>query len=115
MTSTPTPASSPAAIQGSVRVDFTGAPKELDPIDATFSVEPGSTAWDAVRMSLGDENLSFQDYGGDLGIFVSGFKGVDAEGNHFWELKINGESAQVGVAKYEVNQGDVLEFVYSSY
>ncbi len=108
-------ASSEAAIEGMVSVDFTGAPEELDAIEVAFEVAPGSTAWQAVAMALGEDKLAFQDFGGDLGVFISGFNGVEAEGDHFWEFKINGESAQVGVGKYEVQQGDVIEFVYSSY
>ena len=104
-----------ATLTGSVRVDFTGAPEELPAIDMTFEVEAGSTAWDAVRAALGEENLDYQDFGGDLGIFITGFNGVEAQGNHFWEFKPNGETAEVGVSKYEVQQGDVLEFAYSSF
>jgi hypothetical protein len=98
-----------------VSVDFTGAPEELDAIEAPFEVAPETTAWEAIKTALGEENLTYQDFGGDLGIFISGFKGVAAEGNHFWEFKINGEGAEAGVSKYVVQQGDVLEFVYSSF
>jgi hypothetical protein len=103
------------AVLGTVAVDFTGAPKELEPITATFSVEQGSKAWDAIKQALGEDRLTYQDFGGDLGIFITGFDGVEAEGNHFWEFRVNGEGADVGVSKYEVMSGDVLEFVYSSY
>ena len=109
------PAGSAATISGSVGVDFTGAPQELDVIEATFEVEAGTTAWDAIKVALGEENLAFEDFGGDLGIFITGFNGVQAEGNHFWEFKVNGETAEAGVSKYEVTDGDVLEFVYSSF
>jgi hypothetical protein len=78
-------------------------------------VAPETTAWEAIKMALGEENLTYQVFGGDLGIFISGFNGVAAEGNHFWEFKINGEGAEEGVSKYVVRQGDVLEFVYSSF
>jgi hypothetical protein len=103
------------AVTGTVSVDFTGAPQEMEPVQAPFEVEQGSTAWDAVRQALGEDNVSFEDFGGDLGIFISGFNGVEAEGNHFWEFRVNGEGAQSGVSKYEVQQGDMLEFVYSSF
>lgn len=108
----PTPA---AVVEGTVSVDFTGAPEELEAIEAPFEVEAGSTAWEAVQVALGEDNVSYQDFGGDLGIFVSGFNGVDAQGNNFWEFRINGESASKGVGSYEVQPGDVLEFVYSSF
>lgn len=104
-----------AAIAGTVKVDFTGAPEELATIEAPFEVEAESTAWDAIMAAIGEENLKYEDFGGDLGIFISGFNGVDAEGNHFWEFKLNGETAEAGVSKYMVQQGDVIEFVYSSF
>jgi hypothetical protein len=107
----------PAAglIEGSVRVDFTGAPQELQPMDLAFEVAAGSTAWDAIMDAIGEDNMSYQDFGGDLGIFITGFHGVQAKGNHFWEFKLNGETAGAGVSAYEVQPGDVLEFVYSSF
>ena len=110
-----TASSNPGTVTGTVSVDFTGAPQEMEPVQAPFEVEQGSTAWDAVRQALGEDNVSFEDFGGDLGIFISGFNGVEAEGNHFWEFRVNGEGAQSGVSKYEVQQGDMLEFVYSSF
>ncbi len=96
-------------------VDFTGAPQELESIEADFEVAAETIAWEAVKAALGEENLSFQDFGGDLGIFITGFSGVQADGNHFWEFKVNGGTAEAGVSKYKVKQGDVLEFVYSSF
>ena len=106
---------SAAAVMGTVSVDFTGAPQVLPKLAMPFKVAAGSTAFDAIKMALGEDNLKYQDFGGDLGVFISGFDGVEAEGNHFWEFKLNGESSQVGVSKYEVQDGDVIEFVYSSY
>ena len=111
----PTGAATEAAIEGTVIVDFTGAPEELDRIESEFSVEPGASGLDAVEAAIGEENLSVQDFGGDLGVFVTGFSGVEAQGNHFWEFRLNGESSQVGLSKYEVQPGDVIEFVYSSF
>ena len=108
-------AAADALVEGSVTVDFTGSPEERDPIDAPYEVEAGSTAWEAIQAAVGEENLSFDDFGGDLGILITGFEGVEIEGNHFWEFKVNGEAAEVGVSNYEVQDGDVLEFVYSSF
>jgi uncharacterized protein DUF4430 len=103
-----------AAVQGTITVDFTGAPEELERIDAAFEVSPGATAWDAIKTALGEENVSTQEFSG-LGLFITGFNGVEVEGNHFWEFKVNGEGSEVGVSQYEVKQGDVIEFVYSSF
>ena len=108
-------AGSGEAVSGTVRVDFTGAPEELEAIEATYEVDAGTNAWEAIKQALGEDNLAFQDFGGDLGVFITGFTGVEAEGDHFWEFKLNGETSEAGVSKYEVQDGDVLEFVYSSF
>ena len=103
------------AVQGSVVVDFTGAPEEKERLERTFTVDAGARAWDAIRAAIGEDALTFQDFGGDLGILITGFEGVVVEGNHFWEFKVNGETSEVGVSTYEVQPNDVLEFVYSSF
>jgi hypothetical protein len=122
LTAAATPTATPVAevagvavVAGSVSVDFTGSPEELETLEASFEVEPGSSAWDAIKTALGEENLTFEDFGGALGIFITGFNGVEVEGNHFWEFKVNGEGSDVGVSTYIVQQGDVIEFVYSSF
>jgi len=108
-------AAAEAAIQGTITIDFTGAPQELETVETTFEVAPGTTAWDAIKSAIGEDNLTYEDFGGDLGIFIGGFNGVEAEGNHFWDFKVNGEGSESGVSSYEVQAGDVLEFVYSSF
>jgi hypothetical protein len=79
----------------------------------SFAVEPGTNAWTAIQSAIGTQNLTFQDYGGNLGIFINGFYGVQAEGNHFWEFYVNGKSSEQGVSAYDVKSGDVLEFRYA--
>jgi hypothetical protein len=100
---------------GTVSVDFAGSPDERERLQASYTVPAGSTAWDAIKAAFGEENLSFDDFGGSLGIFITGFNGVGVEGNHFWEFRVNGEGSDVGVSSYQVQPGDVLEFVYSSF
>jgi hypothetical protein len=102
-------------VRGQVIVNFAGAPIQRTTVAEDFAVTPGKKAWDAIRQAIGPSNISFVDFGGSLGIFITGFFGVEAEGNHFWEFFINGKSASVGVSGYAVQDGDVLEFRYSSF
>ena len=111
----PEASGSTGTVAATVVVDFTGSPEEREKLEAAFTVEAGTTAWEAVQQALGEENLRYQDFGGDLGIFITGFYGVEVQGNHFWEFRLNGETAEQGVSKYVVQPGDVLEFVYSSF
>jgi hypothetical protein len=104
-----------AKLHGSVAIDFAGAPQPHDAVSKTFEVEPGTNALDAIKAALGADNLSTKDFGGNLGVFIAGLYGIDAEGNHFWEFTVNGKSSDVGVSSYEVKDGDVLGFRYSSF
>jgi hypothetical protein len=113
--SAPTAASSAAVqLRGRVMIDFTGAPSQRAPVSMPFAVAPGAKALDAIKVAVGDNNISTQEFSG-LGAFVTGFFGVQAQGNNFWEFRVNGESSDVGVSSYEVKEGDVLEFRYASF
>ncbi len=109
------PAAAVATLHGTVAIDFTGAPKQHDATPQPYEVAPGTKALDAIKAALGDANLSTKDFGGSLGVYVTGLYGIEPEGNHFWEFTVNGKSSDVGVSTYEVKNGDVLGFKYSSY
>lgn len=102
------------AIQVEVTVDYAG---ELGKNTETKSVtlEEGNTAWDALQTAVGIENIEYKDYGGDMGIFVSGINRVNLEGSKFWLFKVNGEGSDVGVSAHKVQDGDRLEFVISEF
>ena len=110
----PAGSSAEAQLRGRVMVDFAGAPSQRAPVSMPFAVAPGAKALDAIKVALGDNNVSTQEFSG-LGAFVTGFYGVQAQGNNFWEFRVNGESSDVGVSAYEVKEGDVLEFRYASF
>lgn len=109
------PTAAAAMLHGTVAIDFTGAPRQRDATSQVFAVAPGTKALDAIKAVLGDSNLSTKDFGGSLGVYVTGLYGIEAEGNHFWEFTVNGKSSEVGISSYEVRDGDALGFKYSSY
>ena len=47
----------------------------------TISVPANTTAWEAIRQAIGEQNLTFTDYGGSLGIFITAFYNVAPSGN----------------------------------
>jgi len=104
-----------AIVRGQVIVNFAGAPSQRSNVSIAFAVSPGTKAFDAIKRALGESNLNTQDFGGSLGLLITGFYGVQAQGNHFWEFLLNGKSSDVGVSGYEVKEGDVLEFRYASF
>jgi hypothetical protein len=102
-------------VSGTVVVNFEGSPSPQGVRTARYEVEPGSNAWAAVQQALDRRNLDFQDFGAGLGILITGFYGVLAQGNGFWEFRVNGQSSDVGVSGYIVRDGDRLEFRYSNF
>ena len=102
--------STPGLIRGSVRVNFEGAQPPRAHIMEPFAVQPDKSAYDAIINALGNQRVTTQDFGGDLGMLVVGFDGVNASGNRFWEFLINGRTSEVGISGYKVKQGDILEF-----
>jgi hypothetical protein len=81
----------------------------------TTTIVSGETAGQAVQDAIGIANLQYTDYGGDLGIFITGFNGVNASSNQYYDFQINGTSASVGVSSYIVANNDVLTFVLTNF
>ena len=104
-----------SSVRGIVVINFTGAPAARQSVGESFAVSAGSNAWAALQQAVGIRNVGYVDYGGSLGIMVTSLFGTEAQGNHFWEFMINGESASLGVSAYVVKEDDRLEFRYSSY
>jgi hypothetical protein len=98
--------------RGMVIVDFQGARSN---VTQPFAVPSGTDAWAAIRQALSDSNVGHTDFGAGLGVMVTELYGVSAQGNHFWEFRINGEPATVGVSNYPVKDGDRLELRYSPF
>lgn len=109
------PSGDTTVTRGRVVIDFAGASNPRPKVSKDFAVPAGSSAWEALKQALGSENISAKDSGPGLGMFVTGFYGVSAAGNQFWELIINGKPAELGVSSYIVKSGDVLEFRISTF
>jgi hypothetical protein len=109
-TETPTP--TPAGLGVQVGIDYAGQ-KASDLYSTTVS--QGQSAWDAVVSAVGSGNLQYTDYGGDMGIFITGFNGINAASNQYFEFRVNGVSSMVGVSSYKCNNGDKLGFVLTSF
>ncbi len=110
-TQTDTPTPTPTTLKIQIGIDYAGQrPTDSD----TTSVNQGQTAWDAVVAAVGISNIQYTDYGGSMGIFITGFNGVNAASNQYYEFEVNGVSSNVGVSSYKVNDGDKLNFVLTS-
>jgi hypothetical protein len=65
--------------------------------------------------AVGINNLQYTDYGGDMGIFITGFNGINAASNQYFEFRVNGVSSTSGVSSYKCNDGDKLDFVLTPF
>jgi hypothetical protein len=109
---TDTPSPTPAGLKIQVGINYAGQ-KTAD--SYSVSVNPGQSAWDAVVSAVGLSNLQYTDYGGSMGIFITGFNGINAASNQYFEFRVNGVSSNVGVSSYQCNDGDKLDFVLTSF
>lgn len=95
-----------------IKIDYAGQ-KTAD--SYTVPVQQNQTAWDALNQAVGSGNIQYTDYGGSLGYFVTGFNGIAAGPNQFYEFRVNGVSSMIGVSFYQCKSGDILEFVLTSF
>lgn len=60
-------------------------------------------------------NVAYQDYGGDLGIFITEIEGKkNGENGNYWQYFINGKYANIGVSNYILKQGDIIEWRFTA-
>jgi hypothetical protein len=111
-TPTETPTPTPAGLKIQIGIDYAGQ-KAAD--SYTTTINQGQSAWDAVVAAVGINNLQYTDYGGDMGIFITGFNGINASSNQYFEFRVNGVSSTSGVSSYKCNDGDKLDFVLTSF
>src|SRR4029079_3252584 len=94
----PTPNPCANRICASVTVNFAGSGSNHANVQASCNVATNAKAWDCIQQALGPSNLQFQDFGGSLGVFVSGLYGVEPDFGKcscFWEFTVNGASSNV--------------------
>jgi hypothetical protein len=84
-----------------------GAPQAIQDVP----VEEGDSVFDAVEAaaSRGGIEIEYEDYGGDLGVFLQSVNGVGADGGDaWWQYWVNNEYGTIGMSSREVNPGDVV-------
>jgi len=111
-TVSPTPAPTPVGESVAIDIDYAGEHTEST---YTVAITPGETAWQAVQDGIGLANIHYTDYGGDLGIFITGLNGIDASSNQYYDFQVNGASASMGVSSYQVTNNDTLRFVLTNF
>ena len=77
--------------------------------EATVSAK---TAFEALQNLAQQENLDLKTKQYDFGVFVEGIGGVENTKEKAWIYFINGKSAEVAADKYELKNGDIIEWKY---
>ena len=84
----------------------------INVLDKNYSVktEEGVNVYNVMK-SAENDGFSFQgkEYP-TLGFFVEGINGVKGEPGKYWIYYVNGEKAQVGISKYIVKDGDIINW-----
>jgi hypothetical protein len=64
---------------------------------------------DRASSSTGVE-LTYQDYGGSMGVFITSIDGRVNASDKWWQYWVNGKYADAGASSYKPNPGDIVEF-----
>jgi len=78
-----------------------------------ISYQEGETAFDLLkRIEEKYTDFSFEYSNSDYGVFITSMNGYTPDSTkEFWEFKVNGSSAAVGVGSYLVLKNDIFDFV----
>lgn len=111
-TTTPTPTVVQSEIAVTIGVEYAGQ-KNSD--SYSVKVSPNQSVWEAVQKAIGVSNLQYTDYGGSMGIFITGLNGVAAAANQYYEFRVNGVSSDIGISSYVCKDGDRLDFILTAF
>lgn len=67
--------------------------------------------FDLVKALQDHKKIKLQGSTSEWGFFVTGVCDVEADAEHYWGLKVNGEDSMVGIGEVEVKKDDVIAFV----
>ena len=98
-----------AAIEVTVEIDATAGEGELS--SHHLELSEGATAYDALVAAADDVNASESEYG----MYVQGVNGLaagDFGEMSGWMLEVNGEMAEVAGSELELQDGDVVTWLY---
>ncbi len=80
-------------------------------------VEKGTDAYTSLeQLDIQEEGLSVEaeDYGPELGYFVTRINNTAGNNENFWKLYVNGAEANVGISSIILNQDTALTFEYTA-
>lgn len=83
-----------------------------------ITVPSSSTVYDAMNILQKDKtskfNFSYKEYK-HLGVFVDKINGVKGVKKKYWIYYVNGKKASVGISKYVLREGDIINWKQESF
>lgn len=89
--------------------------KDSDPVCVdNIPMSDGQSVYDTLVTFKNRGGIEFksQDYGGELGQFVTEVNGIAGDNSNFWKLFINDNEAQTGISAIIAKSGDKYLFRY---
>jgi len=79
---------------------------------STYSDVPGKTAFEALQKIASSSNILLETKQYDFGIFVKGVDGLENTKDFSWTYFVNGRAPEVASDKYDLREGDRVEWRY---
>ncbi|UUX35150.1 DUF4430 domain-containing protein [Fundicoccus culcitae] len=83
--------------------------------DEVLIIDDAPTAYQALVAAAEAQDLELAVNGDDENMFLEGIEDLISENPNFWMIYVNGEPAEVGMAVLEVDEDDLVEYVYGDY
>lgn len=80
----------------------------------TVTLASGTSALYQLLEAAQTQNFTVATKDSSLGAYVNGIDGVEGSANSFWLFSVNGTPSEVGAGAYELKEGDVVEWKFSS-
>ncbi len=91
-----------------LKLDFGNGKAET----STYEINQDSTALTILKMASEEKDVKLDVQQYDFGVFIKSIDGYESGADMAWIYYVNGESGQVAADKYELKNGDLVEWRY---
>jgi uncharacterized protein YaiE (UPF0345 family) len=79
----------------------------------SFEFRDGMTAFSILKDYVTEKGYNFSTQQYDFGVFVKDINNYESDNQKAWIYSVNGEAGNVAADKYELKDGDIVEWKYS--
>ncbi|TSC92177.1 MAG: hypothetical protein CEN91_545 [Candidatus Berkelbacteria bacterium Licking1014_85] len=90
-------------------------PKVAEVKKASIVSYSGKDGVDAFTLLKENATVESQDFGADLGVFVTAINGVDSNNDSYWIMYVNGVQANESASKYITKNSDKIEWRFEKF